>query len=222
MSRPFFHAFIVVSLTTLLLGCGPAANEVQPDKALKLGSHGAIAVSLTSRGIPFLHALDFYYVAEKGGEEQRINAYSTSSDGYWSDYYQDIDKGRLAILELPPGNYRFNSWNAGAGGVGGTRSISPVEPVSVPFSVAAGKVTYLGNLHLRSQDVDDVVSSHAKSQHQLLVRDKSAQDLPVIKQRLGAHSKALLMRLMQPAKGASSGEHNTYEPFVDPQFKRLR
>jgi hypothetical protein len=219
--KSLFTPLLALLATALLGACAPTANEVRPDKALDLSSQGAVALSFTSVGIPYLHGLYLFYTPAAGGEEVGMAAYGTDSPGYWSDYYQDVEKGRLAVLQLAPGDYRFTRWSANAGGLGGTRSIDPEDPFNIPFTVEAGKILYLGNLHLTSHDVSKVTSSYASTRHQLSVRDRRDVDLDALKRRLPSNGAApVVVRLMTLSGGQSRGEHSTYEPYIEEKYKK--
>lgn len=77
--------------------------------------------------------------------------------------------GRLVYIKLPVGNYQFNDWEYHAG-----RFLPFPKPV--PFTVVAGKATYIGNLHF---------SVLPKSRaYKFEIRDMSDRDLPLLMKRL--------------------------------------
>ena len=188
-------------LIVSVFSCVPIANDIKSDSSLDLSSNGAIAVRITSSGIPYLHGLGFFYAPVGTNNEVGIDAYNTNSPGYWNDYYEDVDKGRLAIIELAPGEYEFQRWVANAGGFGGVRSINPQKPISIKFSVEKGKLFYLGNIHLLSNNVGKASVDGAISYHRVIVRDKSESDLTEIKTRLAKNTNTpVIVRLAESSQ----------------------
>jgi hypothetical protein len=151
---------------------------------MDLQSNGVVGVSFSSTGIPYLESLLFYYVAAGGSEEWAVQAYPADFSQYWGEYYSEDAREGLAVMELPAGAYEFTRWSATAGGWLGGREISPLEPISVRFSVEPGKVLYLGNLYLQSMNVGKVTVDGAITQHVISVRDRGSADLEAIRSSL--------------------------------------
>ncbi|VAX21501.1 hypothetical protein MNBD_NITROSPINAE02-2117 [hydrothermal vent metagenome] len=60
---------------------------------------------------------------------------------------EDLDE-RLAVFELPEGQYEFYNWKGYSGGTGHKQVINSGHVFSKRFRVKQGKVAYLGNLHM--------------------------------------------------------------------------
>src|SRR5206468_10334175 len=146
MGGTMYRALICVAVC-LLAGC---VRTVTADFELKSDSStGVIVVSVTASGrIP--GALIFY--VRPIGDLAKLQTHSISV----LDNRQLIDwpvpksgapvvqpPGRLAVLDMAPGQYEFYRWSGRVGG-----SLVESNVFSRRFEVRAGEVAYLGNLHL--------------------------------------------------------------------------
>jgi len=60
---------------------------------------------------------------------------------------EDLEE-RLAVFELPKGQYEFYNWEGYSSGSGHKQVIKSDQEFSKRFNVKPGKVAYLGNLHM--------------------------------------------------------------------------
>ena len=77
-------------------------------------------------------------------------------------------KGGTFALAVPAGEYRIVGWQITQGYKITRNSV----PISIPFTVAQGKSSYLGNLHF-DEDWENIQ-----------LRDKAERDLPVLQSRV--------------------------------------
>ncbi len=141
---------ILASLVVLLMtGC--AAKSVQRDYALDEKSGKGIvilSVSHDQRGSRALNAT--FYVDFKPGlimpEHMMLKTLGETVPGITKgSEFKDV-YGQVLALELPAGPHQINSWRAARSG---GFEITPRDmPPPLEFEVVAGKVQYLGNLHL--------------------------------------------------------------------------
>ncbi len=139
---------LTIAIPLLVTGC--AVSNVAQDYGPDPRDPGGVAVvSLTRSGI----GAQFNLFVNVRGIDRRydtkvvITDLLTPSD--WScpvlgTIPDDKPCGRLAVVQLPPGEYEFYSWH----GTTGSANISAGRPFSKKFTVVAGSVIYLGNVHL--------------------------------------------------------------------------
>jgi hypothetical protein len=109
---------------------------------------------------------------------------------------EDKPCGRLAIIELPQGEYEFFSWHGfetrmvpnSAGGFTRMQSsvfVWPPPEFSERFKVIAGKAAYLGNLHisLRKKLKMGRIHPYRDIRYKLKIADMSERDLPLFYQK---------------------------------------
>lgn len=85
-------------------------------------------------------------------------------------------RGGTVVLPAPAGKYRIVGWRRAQGPEVDTNAL----PISLSFTVAPGKASYLGNLHF---------DEHREN---IRLRDMSERDLPVLRRRYEAFAKAPL------------------------------
>ena len=170
MHRAFVGA---ASAACFLAGC---ITAVGPDFQLKDdASTGVIAVSVTASGtIPRGLAFQFRPAGDTS-RSRGVLVFSTKDVVDWpipDSGRTPVDQppGRLAILEIAPGEYEFFRWS----GFSGAMRVESGTPFSKRFEVRAGEVVYLGNLHLITRDKKWVVSSS----------DRHDRDFPLLAKKL--------------------------------------
>jgi hypothetical protein len=83
----------------------------------------------------------------------------------------DQPPGRLAVLEIAPGDYEFFRWSGVVGGFVNQNAV----PFSKRFEVRAGEVVYLGNLHL---------ARRGDQQWSVTTADRRDRDFPLLEKKL--------------------------------------
>lgn len=141
---------VLTWMLALFVGC---ASMPSGGSVAELGdkSKGVLLVSVTSERGKQTHDA-WFYVRKKGeiDKNTRLAASGFSMFGKSNDFPQRSSRtGRLLAIPLEPGEYELFSWTLYIQVFGGYGYISPkVAPPPLAVSVAAGKVTYLGYLHL--------------------------------------------------------------------------
>jgi hypothetical protein len=132
-----------------LTGClatAPVLPQMTPDDIT--AGKTLVLLRVSAKGLKYLQGFSVLARPLWGGEPVQISGWGASSEGYWSSYYDDIEKGSLVAISLPPGDYEFFTFAASAGGWGGGRMVSPVKAFGLPFRVEKGESVYLGQLML--------------------------------------------------------------------------
>ncbi len=135
--------FLIV-LTLIVSSCATRPNMlVKPDVELPKDT-GIILASITKNG----GSDAWFYYKKKGSEEEfRMDAVGVSNLAD-KNLSEDSKRGRLLAFKAEPGNYDLTRWEMYVFTYPSYKYISLKEFVPLEFDVTAGKITYLGNLHL--------------------------------------------------------------------------
>src|SRR5690349_18327039 len=159
------HLPAVILLAALFLA-SCVVNDVKPDYTFKGDKpKGVVAVALTYHG----GVMDFLLwryrpVGQQKPRNQPQNTpqatpeqnpaiFSFGNSGSAVHWPPPINQavpatriaGRIAVVEIEPGTYEFFRWE---GRSGNFLLNSGVKPLAIRFTVEAGKVTYLGDVHM--------------------------------------------------------------------------
>ena len=164
--------FVLVSL--IQTGC----SGINVKKTYSLdGTSGAgvLVASLTQSGVPSRYGTHFSIRGVDNSYKGTIAIFDVLASADWrcpmfGSSTEDAPCGRLAIVELPQGEYEFYSWG-GAEGFG--NRVEAEQEFSKRFRITAGKATYVGNVHL---------SAHRGS-FDIKVLDRQKRDLDLLYQR---------------------------------------
>jgi hypothetical protein len=175
----FVRSCAAIALTAALLA-SCALHDVGHDYVLKPGEPKGLAVAAFTFSGSSLGSLTWTVHQVVGPKapptgEQQIVVFSSRSEGV--DWPPPIGApvpdtrlaGRLAVIELAPGNYEFTRWNGSSGAYG----LSSTKPLAIRFKVEAGKATYIGDVHLFWENPKYGVKVFDRSQRDLdLLRKK--------------------------------------------------
>lgn len=159
---------------------------------LRLASKKPQGVAALGLGSPDVARIDFKFKAIDGKNRSGIiefNAYNVVTGVSYKKLDQ-YTRGGLVALELPPGDYSINKFVAHIDG--GTTTVEYYNTIEtiLPFSVEAGKITYLGEVYgnaLRkklllfnvSQSVDFYVNDFwERDRKELLEKYPFLKDIP--------------------------------------------
>jgi len=148
----FFIALSLSSCVTTAPVINQSSNGVALDKDM-------VFIRISVEGLKYLNSFSLLARPVKGGEPIKIQGWSMSSTGYWSTYYDEVEKGELVATSLPAGEYEIYSFVATASAWGGPRTVSPEKSFSFPFRVESGESIYLGNLSFRFKGDSGVLPS---------------------------------------------------------------
>lgn len=176
-----FPVFIIMVFLLGLLqaGCAQPGAITKDYKLQNDNPKGLIAVNASFGDIPYAQSLSFYFRNKEKNFESLVSALDMSMKEYWSDYYVEGERGSLAVIELDPGEYEFFTWTGSLGGWGGQRSMNSTQDFSRKFSVTAGKITYIGNIHLDVKGVSKLAIGQ-RLPAAVVVRDMRDKDVPAI------------------------------------------
>lgn len=181
----------------VVTGC---ANIPSGNPSAELGdkSKGVVTASLTyANGT---HTMDaWFYIRQKGETDKdksiRLGAKPPATTGAGmlgmlmptrgTSFSEDPDRsGRVLAVSLPPGDYELYSWTLYIQVVGGYGYISPkTPPPPLPFSVKAGQVTYLGNLHAETLMGKNLFGISVPGSGVATIKDERQRDQPLIDEK---------------------------------------
>jgi len=187
MANGRFPQVAPVAAFALLLMVGCRAINLDADYVPDSSkATGVVVASLTRSGTPGFNM----FVALRGVDNDYKNSVPVSDAFAPSDWEcpftltflgrfhtgtipEDPPCGRLAVLELPRGEYEFYSWH----GASGNRTVRASTGFSKRFKIISGKAVYLGNIHIT------IVQGEWGSgggTFEMKVRDKRERDLPLL------------------------------------------
>jgi len=133
-TRPNLLAFLLAFLSLFASGC--AEINVRAGYPLSVASgKGILAAGITADDM--FPANFYWHLRQVGHEDSRDVTFHTLYDPLIWDH----PRGRLVFIELQDGDYEFFDWGAPLG-------MEPAAYFRIPFSIHAGRVTYLGRIHL--------------------------------------------------------------------------
>lgn len=175
---------IMVLSIFILSGC--ATNNIAKTYSFdKPNQNGIIIGSLTRtkspKGYQLLSALvskiKVYYCEIESKKCSYIEMDPLMLGILYPSDFNGID-GKLFVIELKPGNYRFNTWNAMQGG---HTYITPNNQFSLPFKVKKNEINYIGELNLDFIFVKNIFGMGIVSDADFTVKDSFDRDIKIIK-----------------------------------------
>jgi hypothetical protein len=175
-------------LVGLILFCGCGTTNVGSGYALTPNSDSGLAIaSLTLSGLSADYTLTLYLRGVDSDFDQSLPVLDASTPQDWVCPYFRVPTpgdpcGRLAVIELSPGEYEFYSWRAASTSRSGatTTTIRPPD-FSRRFTVLAGKAVYLGNIHLSPRGPGPIKKSPAIDNEDLIwILDTRERDLALL------------------------------------------
>lgn len=153
MRQPLRPAFVLGSMLALT-GCSSLMN-VPPKYSLadaKPEGHGLLLASMTADNTDGLPQASFTIVISNSdkpgaGDEQSVVAFTGCDMRHTGETEFGPECGRAIASDLPAGKYYIMNWSM----MTGTSQyiIGPRTWVPIPFTIEAGKATYIGNIHLK-------------------------------------------------------------------------
>lgn len=176
---------IVLMLASISLATGCASKSIQGDYSLDTAKdEGVVVVSVSHDSWAGRKARGFFY----------LNGGSLSENGHMlvslPDAFPGIPGGsdlkdgygKLYVLSLPAGRHSLRSWQIED--LAGASRIRPEkEPVPLEFQVVAGKVQYLGNLHVNLRQGKDLFGRTIVGNGYPEIREQQGRDLAIFEKK---------------------------------------
>ena len=184
----------------LFSSCGTTSGVARDFKLDPSGPNGLVVGTITYETFTGAYGL--------GWKTQQGQARFTASVGFsnWPplgpEYDPDLKaKGGTFAVVVPAGEYSVHGWWIRQG----LTIYSPSTPVDIPFTVAAGKITYLGSLNFRKSD--DVT-----------LEDRAERDFPVLRARYHAMTNSPIAVAIAPGTKVESFGGEMNKRFLTPIF----
>jgi hypothetical protein len=186
MGSGFFHRLgpsVLVAAGLGLAACNAVYTDVKtaPEASVSsLGGEGIVFLSMAVKdeGLINYDGFDLWYRNTETKKVGSIKLYTgIVAGGVKVLAFEDGNgKGDLKSLTLPAGSYEFHNYWVSTS----TSSWRALEDFSIPFTVTAGKATYLGEVRmLRRFEKILLIKTHAGGRFE--IRDMSARDVPLFR-----------------------------------------
>lgn len=143
----FVNKFILVILILSTYGCATNAYKAKNNVTLRPESNiGLAVVTLNTSGVP--KGFHYRITSENNDKTFIIPEYGFSESMLpmlMSDF-EDI-KGKLIVLELPAGKYKFTEWFNITGSQYGTYEVQSKQDFPIYFEVLPNKACYVGEIY---------------------------------------------------------------------------
>lgn len=142
----------------LLVGCVSSPQSIKPTDRVD-SQQGILLASVTIDDARAVMDGWYFYRPKNSNTrknrpvEHRLDAASAIIMSQASDDYPNnkSKNGRLLAIPIKAGDYELTNWTLYISQAGGYGYISPKKlPAPLPFTIQAGQITYLGNLHLNT------------------------------------------------------------------------
>lgn len=146
------HLLTLISLI-IIASCSTAKNDVPPQSFSSASGTGLVIGTITFTGYekPANDIYRFFYepvttdkkIRKKNSGRIIIKAREGNTRSYTGDFNEK--KTYLFMIEAQPGNYAFTQYNY-LDHIGYSGMVTSSQKFSIPFTVSAGTINYLGEL----------------------------------------------------------------------------
>lgn len=169
-----------VACVALAGGCA-STGTANVEAGYRPGAAGVLVISTTASGA--IPGTLWYQIVRAHAVTQTVASIPVNDRAYGLDWEPGDSEvpnggtGRVAVIELTPGEYELRRWVMGGGARGA--SFSSRRPFGYRFLIQAGKVTYVGNVHTDLQRTanSDIVP------YRMSVHDRRERDLAVLRRK---------------------------------------
>lgn len=188
--RPVFAA---VAACALLVLSACAATDVPSRWAQTPENQRAIVFGTITAEMGDPGPLSRYLILFRNVETKEVAHLSIypgmdiANDGDPELYERKRSIGKFFEIVLPAGRYEFfDFWMVAIGLGGATTEYRPKEPFSIPFTIEAGTVNYIGEFRTYPMVGRGIFGGLARSGGYFVVRDQEARDTRMFLKRRGA------------------------------------
>jgi hypothetical protein len=188
---------VLTSIAVLLAASGCATSSV--DKDFSLAQHpqdGIVVVSVShdlNDAVGNAKAIFYYTSQESDANRGQLESKAESFPGISKrSEFGDVN-GRLLVFNLPQGAYKLTSWQISSGNL----YVRPRnEPTPLSFSVKAGEVKYLGNLHAHLKNGNNLVGLPVLAGGYPEIRDERMRDITLLQERFPQFKDKVIVDLL--------------------------
>ena len=207
---------IVIVLLGIATGQASAKESAPIHELDAQSGNGILLVSLTMpvmEGTYTQYAVQQYHyrrLDKRSLFQKTIQLYRKMwfKKGVQSDFEDQF--GILAIIELPAGNYAFESWTF----LNGTGAeFRPTDFGSHPFQIKPGRATYVGQIDMANRTGKNVFGGEVASGPIVEFRDATQRDLAVLTRKFPSITPAQVdVALLTTADGQTPETTSTIPP----------
>jgi hypothetical protein len=195
-------------VATQLAGCG-SIGTANVDPSYQPGANGLLVASLTRSG--YDPGTLWIQVVSAGEVAQTVASIPVNDPSYGLDWGASDPGGvgtvgRVAVVELNPGEYELRRWVVNTPN---RQAFTSVRPLGYRFTIEAGKATYVGNLHL---DLQRSASEH-RIPFAARLEDQRDRDLAILHRKYRGIRPGQVVFAVKGARNAPlAGSPRTAEP----------
>ena len=169
---------ILILVVFLISGC---ASNGQLDSTSEFDPVNGVFVTSVTKAGPSQNAW-FYFQKIGTHDGFRMDALGKRND---RDFDNDnIKEGRVLAFQVPEGNYELERWEIRMVQLTVVdQNIKPRKISAIPFTVNAGEMTYIGNLHLKTTTSKGLFGRPVASGGYAVISDEKDIDLPILKEK---------------------------------------
>lgn len=185
--KPLHRIALILAVPIVILSACSTSN-IDQDWRLEGNENGLVIVSVSSSGMRQFH-MTLHWQGVDSSRSAYLEFQDSSDPMAWDSpcrvglspnlLGQKDCTGRLAVFELPGGEYEFHLLRGDAEFLGGLRTMDVTATFSVKFMVIPGRASYLGNLHFL---FPDEIEWGDDATYHPLVRDMEERDLRLFEQ----------------------------------------
>jgi hypothetical protein len=179
---------LICAMALVLAACAPLGTT-NVDPGYRPGAKGVLVTSVTASG--YNPGTLLYQVVRSDAPTQTVATIPLNDEAQGLDWklgdpqVRHSGYGRLAVMELPPGDYEFRRTFIH---VSAEESYASKGAVGYRFTILPGKATYLGNVHV---DIERV--SVSRMQPAYTLTDRRSRDLPILHRKYAALTPELVI-----------------------------
>lgn len=172
---------VIASVAACLLASSCASlGTANVDPGYRPGAAGVLVASVSASG--FTPGKLWYQVVRARAVTETVASIPVNDPAHGLDWQSGDAEvpnggiGRIAVIELSPGEYELRRWVMGRSTHG---SFSSRRPFGYRFVIEAGKVTYVGSVHVdlqRTADADTLP-------YRISLDDRRERDLAIVRRK---------------------------------------
>ncbi len=163
-------------------GCASKPNQVSAESLSNAPADNGILVASYARPSPNERFSTENVLFRKKGQRRwrEIGINTLPLVPLKFDFQNEDSCGSLYVVSLPAGDYEIYDFSVIQSVFGGTIMHSPSSPFSIPFTVGAGKISYLGELKIDRIEAAKFLGLPGSDQVRFDLSDQNARDIAIL------------------------------------------
>jgi hypothetical protein len=174
--------FLASIVGVAAIGACASIGTANVDSGWRPGANGLLVASVTSSG--YNPGTLWFQVVRSHAPTEVVASIPVNDSAYGADWLAGDPavlkggSGRLAVIELAPGDYEMRRWVIN---VSNRAAYTSTRSFGYRFTISPGKATYLGNVHVDIQRGPTSALPFAVS-----LEDRRERDLPIFHRKYSA------------------------------------